>query len=89
MSLPIARIGDLVVNGVIITARGTRVITCGLPTHVQGDLHLVHKGSTICIAPLIMGSPKTLVQGCPVGRIGDPDSCPSVILTGCGKTVSF
>jgi uncharacterized Zn-binding protein involved in type VI secretion len=56
----------------------------GRAVHRQGDLWAVHCSSSDCHAGnLSAGSSTVFANGLQVGRIGDPVSCGSRVMTGC------
>ena len=85
---PACRIGDINSGGgVIISCKSPTTLSGGSPMATVGDAVSPHDSKPTHFSVTLTGSPKVLVNGTPVNRVGDFDSCFHVRVTGNAKNL--
>jgi len=83
MPRPQVRLGD--VNSYpapVIGVKAVRTLTNGLPSSTAGDIVAPHDSKPVHISVTTSTQPRVLIQGVPVTRVGDVDTCGHVRITG-------
>ena len=83
MPRPQVRIGDINSGfAPVVGVKAVRTLTNGLPSATAGDIVVPHNALPVHFAVTTSTQPRVLLQGVPVTRVGDPDTCFDVRITG-------
>ena len=82
----VARYGDVCGGGII--AGASTVLTNGRPSSTAGDLVAPHDSKPTHFAVTTSTNPKVLIQGVPVTRVGDFDTCFHPRITGSANVLT-
>tara|TARA_S200002703_G_C3759554_1_gene233791 strand:- start:32 stop:301 length:270 start_codon:yes stop_codon:yes gene_type:complete len=83
------RLGDVNSGGApVIGVKAARILTNGSPSATAGDIVAPHDAKPTHFAVTTSSNPRVLMQGVPVTRIGDFDTCFHVRITGSGNVLT-
>ena len=83
MSRPQVRLGDVNSHPAsVVGVKALRTLSNGLPSATAGDVVVPHDSKPTHFAVTTSTNPRVLIQGVPVTRVGDPDTCFHIRITG-------
>jgi len=89
MAQPQVRAGDVNSDfAPVIGVKAARVLTNGRPSSTAGDLVAPHDSKPTHFAVTTSTNPRVLIQGVPVTRVGDFDTCIHPRVTGSANVLT-